>query len=66
MTKAIRNAKKTDEFELRLYILVEEGPPSYQTFVGNESSSATQIDLVAAAEEDSRRFWEAWTELART
>ena len=65
MNKTVRSTRKTEDLELRMYIRIVEGPPSYQTFVGNDSSSATQIDLVAATEDDSRRFREAWAELAR-
>lgn len=66
MNNVAQNANKTEELELRLYIRILEGPPSYETFVGDDSSSATQIDLAAATEADSRRFHEAWTELARS
>ena len=65
MSDSARNTKKTEDLELRMYIRVLEGPLSYQTFVGDDSSSVTQIDLVAATQEDSRRFREAWAELAR-
>jgi hypothetical protein len=65
MLSTSQSEKHTENRQLILYIRVTEGTPSYQTFVGEDSSSVTQIDLVAAAQEDSRRFHEAWTELAK-